>query len=104
MPEALTTCWSVSFVGLMAMLLLLVDHIRITWKQYYGWSAVLVAGGAVVSFANGWTGLMYLHAGVAAWCAWDWWNNGGGDGPQRRLKRWAAGFQGVRRTAPQGAS
>lgn len=42
-------------------------------------------------------------AGVTALCAWQWWNNGGGDGTRRRLKSWARRFQGVRRTAPQGA-
>lgn len=104
MSATLATSWSVSFVALMTMLLLLVDHRRITSKQYYGWAAVLLAGGFVVSFAVGWTGLMYAHAGVAAWCAWVWWNGGGGDGTRRRLKRWAGRFQGVRRTAPQGAS
>ncbi|MGW2725645.1 hypothetical protein [Streptomyces sp. NPDC001492] len=42
-------------------------------------------------------------AAVTAWCAYDWWHKGGGDGTRRRLKRWARRFQGVRRTAPQGA-
>jgi len=42
-------------------------------------------------------------AAVAAWCAYDWWHKGGGDGTRRRLQSWARRFQGVRRTAPQGA-
>ena len=43
-------------------------------------------------------------AGIAAWCAHGWWTGGGGDGTRRRLKSWARRFQGIRRTAPQGAS
>lgn len=42
-------------------------------------------------------------AAVSAWCAYDWWTKGGGDGIRRRLKTWARRFQGVRRTAPSHA-
>lgn len=41
-----------------------------------------------------------LDAAVVAYALWLWWNNGGGDNTRRRLRRWAARFRGVRRTAP----
>jgi hypothetical protein len=45
----------------------------------------------------------YIPAAFTAYFAWRWWTGGGGDDTKRRLKRWASRFQGVRRTAPQGA-
>ncbi|MFJ8727702.1 hypothetical protein [Streptomyces sp. NPDC093269] len=44
-----------------------------------------------------------VHAALAAFSAWMWWHDGGGDGTKRRLKKWASRFQGVRRTAPSHA-
>ncbi|MEZ7005010.1 hypothetical protein [Streptomyces sp. AD55] len=41
-----------------------------------------------------------LNAASGAWCAWDWWNRGGGDGPRRLFRRLTRRFQGIRRTAP----
>jgi hypothetical protein len=45
-----------------------------------------------------------LNAGVTAFALYHWWNNGGGDGTRRRVRRWARTFQGVRRTAPVGGT
>lgn len=99
-----TTSYAVTYAGLMVMLQLLLQHGRITSKQYNGWTAVLATVGCAMSAVIGWTFMVYLNAGVAAWCAWDWWKGGGGDDTKRRLKRWASRFQGVRRTAPAGAA
>jgi hypothetical protein len=38
----------------------------------------------------------------ATYFAWDWWNDGGGDGTKRRLRALRDRFRGVRRTAPAG--
>jgi hypothetical protein len=94
----------ITYIGLIFMLQILLQFRVITSKQYNGWAAVLTAGGGAFSAVNGWTFYVYLHAGIAAWCAWMWWNSGGGDDTKRRLKRWASRFHGVRRTAPAGAS
>jgi len=94
----------ITLAGLGAMFQGLALFGRITWTQAAGWMAVSSAASGVLSAVNGWTGNVYLCTGIAAWMAWLWWNGGGGDGPRRRLKRWARRFQGVRRTAPQGAS
>jgi general stress protein CsbA len=98
-----TTSFAVTCTCLIVMMQLLVQFGRMTSKQYNGWTAVLAAVCCAVSAMVGWTSNVYLTAGVAAWCAWLWWNDGGGDDTKRRLKRWAGRFQGVRRTAPQGA-
>lgn len=45
-------------------------------------------------------GYYAIEAGLFASAAWSWWHRGGGDGTRRRLRRLAARFQGVRRTAP----
>ena len=58
----------------------------------------------VVGFAlDGATSVASAFAALGAINAWGWWHGGGGDGTRRRLKSWARRFQGVRRTAPQGA-
>lgn len=44
-----------------------------------------------------------MNVAVMIWYGMDWWRNGGGDGTKRRLKKVAKKFEGVRRTAPQGA-
>lgn len=54
-------------------------------------AAFAVAGQYVYECAN---------AAMAGWCAYDWWNSGGGDGTRRRLRSWARRFRAVRRTAP----
>ncbi|PWI16044.1 hypothetical protein DI272_19125 [Streptomyces sp. Act143] len=56
--------------------------------------------GAAGHAANGSPAGAAWDAGFAALFAWVWWNRGGGDGPRRRLRRWARKFHGVRRTAP----
>lgn len=43
------------------------------------------------------------NGGIAGLSLYCWWNNGGGDNTKRRLKKWAAKFKPVRRTAPQPA-
>lgn len=79
----------------------------------FGWirRRALCAGVAVgqgVSLVGYVAGGHHLAAGIAAagaaFAAWMWWNEGGGDSTKRRLKRCARRFQGVRRTAPVGAS
>lgn len=44
--------------------------------------------------------LAVVPAACMAWCLYDWWNGGGGDGLKRRLKSWAQSFGGA---APQAA-
>jgi hypothetical protein len=41
-----------------------------------------------------------LSGAICAYCAWGWWNSGGGNGTKRRLRALRRRFQGVRRTAP----
>ena len=77
---------------------------RITVRQYAGWMATTYALSGVLCAVARWTTVLYLDAGGVALFVWLWWNSGGGDDTKRRLKRWARRFQGVRRTAPQGAS
>jgi hypothetical protein len=58
----------------------------------------------VAAFAlDGATAVASAFAALGALNAWGWWHGGGGDGTRRRLRSWARRFQGVRRTAPQGA-
>lgn len=44
--------------------------------------------------------LAVMPAACLAWCLYEWWNGGGGDGLKRRLKSWAQSFGGA---APQTA-
>ena len=44
-----------------------------------------------------------FNGGIAGLSLYHWWNNGGGGNIKRRLKKWAAKFKQVRRTAPQPA-
>ena len=62
--------------------------------------AFLAMVGAVL---DGSTWLSLFWAAASAFHGWLWWNGGGGDDTKRRLRRWGRRFQGVRRTAPQGA-
>jgi hypothetical protein len=100
----LTASLIISFTCLGAVLNLLFVAGRMPTRLYAGWMAVIYVIGGVVCAVVGWTTVLYLDAGCVALFVWLWWNSGGGDGPRRRLKRWARRFQGVRRTAPQGAS
>jgi hypothetical protein len=77
---------------------------RLTERQYAGGMVVSHIAAGVLCAAARWTTNLYLVAGGTALFTWIWWNSRGGDGTRRRLKRWAGRFQGVRRTAPQGAS
>lgn len=76
---------------------------RISWYRASG----IVALGSVPVIAayalDGQTAVASFFAAMGALNAWIWWKGGGGDGTRRRLKSWARRFQGVRRTAPQGA-
>ncbi|MCZ1012175.1 hypothetical protein [Streptomyces lydicus] len=45
-----------------------------------------------------------FSAGFAAFTGWLWWMGGGGDEIKRGLRLWAGRFQGIRRTAPVGAT
>ena len=99
-----TTMLVVSFGCAITVITLLVAAQRITVRQYAGWMAVAYLPVSVLSAVNGWRSILYLCAGATALFVWLWWHSGGGDGTKRRLKRWAVRFQGVRRTAPQGAS
>ena len=76
---------------------------RITTRRYAGVMAVAYTVAGAVCAAVGWDSNAYLIAAFTAVFVWVWWNNGGGDGTWRRLKSWAARFQGVRRTAPSHA-
>ncbi len=87
----------------MAVTSLLQMSRRIPVRRYAGTMAILNALAGVLCAVNGWTSNVYLMAAATALFAWLWWHSGGGDGTRRRLKSWAGRFQGVRRTAPQGA-
>ncbi len=93
----------ITYACLITLVNLLLLSGRISNKTASGWMALLATGGGIGSALAGWTSNVYLHAVFAAWMAWAWWHSGGGDGTRRRLKSWARRFQGVRRTAPQGA-
>lgn len=41
-----------------------------------------------------------IDAAFWAYCAWKWWNSGGGDDTKRRLRKLNEKFTPVRRTAP----
>jgi hypothetical protein len=100
----LTTSLIITFGCLSTVVSLLFLAGRITVRQYAGWIAVTYVIPTVLCIVAGWTTVLYLDAGCLALFVWLWWNSGGGDGPRRRWKRWVRRFQGVRRTAPQGAS
>ncbi|AIV35561.1 hypothetical protein [Streptomyces sp. CCM_MD2014] len=72
--------------------------------QCYGIGA-LACGLAVIAavlldLPGHWTA---LNSAACAWATWHWWNGGGGNNTRRRLRRLAARFTGVRRTAPMTA-
>jgi hypothetical protein len=95
----LVTAFGCLVVG---MILLLLAG-RITQRQFAGWMTIGYIAAGVLSAVNGWTSTLYMTAAGAALFGWLWWHSGGGDGTRRRLKSWARRFEGVRRTAPQGA-
>ena len=99
----LTTTLIITYATLITLVNLLLLAGRISRKTASGWMTVLCTGGGIGCAIAGWTSNVYLHAALGAWSAWSWWHGGGGDGTRRRLKSWARRFQGVRRTAPQGA-
>ncbi|MFJ7023186.1 hypothetical protein ACIQUW_32970 [Streptomyces sp. NPDC101117] len=97
------TVFAISYALLNAIMLILADTRRITSQQYFAYGAVSSTVLGVVGAFLGWTVAVYIAAAAAALSAWSWWNGGGGDDTKRRLKSWARRFQGVRRSAPQGA-
>lgn len=97
------TIFAVSYALLNSVMLILADRKRITSQQYNAYGAISSTVMGVVGAFLGWTVVVYIAAVAAALSAWSWWNGGGGDDTKRRLRSWARRFQGVRRTAPQGA-
>ncbi|MGA5340465.1 hypothetical protein ACPCK3_15080 [Streptomyces griseoincarnatus] len=88
--------------GLLIVLAALIAGVLDWFPRHWcdGLSAIGWALLAVDAFRRGYdlSGLVFT-----AFCAWDlhrWWHGGGGDGTGCRLRRLAARFQGVRRTAP----
>jgi membrane protein implicated in regulation of membrane protease activity len=76
---------------------------RLTKTQANGLIALGCIPAVAAAALGGATTVASVFAAMGAVNAWLWWNGGGGDGTRRRLRRWARRFQGVRRTAPQGA-
>ncbi|MGV2914664.1 hypothetical protein [Streptomyces alfalfae] len=76
---------------------------RIRETPAYGMCAAGCLIVVVADAIGGPTPLTSVWAAGAAYHGWQWWNSGGGDDTKRRMKRWGRRFQGVRRTAPQGA-
>ncbi|MGW0948491.1 hypothetical protein ACWD4O_38875 [Streptomyces sp. NPDC002623] len=99
----LTNLLVAAYGVLMAVTTLLGLTQRIPVRQYAATMAILNALAGVLSAVSGWTSNVYIMAAATALFAWLWWHSGGGDGTRRRLRSWAGRFQGVRRTAPQGA-
>ncbi|QES45217.1 hypothetical protein DEJ49_33295 [Streptomyces venezuelae] len=77
---------------------------RLARHQCYGVFALANALSALQNIREGSYGWAVFSAAISAACAYAWWHGGGGDGTKRRLRRLARRFQGVRRTAPVGAS
>jgi hypothetical protein len=98
-----TTTLLITHGSLLTLVNLLLLTGRISHKTACGWITVLMTGSGIGSAIAGWTTNVYISAVVAALMGWEWWNSGGGDDTKRRLKSLARRFQGVRRTAPQGA-
>jgi hypothetical protein len=86
--------WSAVLAGLFG---------RLTRPQVSGIVALGCIPSIVAFVLDGATVVASVFAALGAINAWGWWNGGGGDGTRRRLRKWARRFQGVRRTAPQGA-
>ncbi|MGA5670026.1 hypothetical protein ACPCTG_31665 [Streptomyces pseudogriseolus] len=99
----MATILVITLGSLLTLINLLLLAGRISHKTACGWITVLMTGSGIGSAIAGWTTNVYISAAGAALMGWEWWNSGGGDGTRRRLKSWASRFQGVRRTAPQGA-
>lgn len=76
---------------------------RMPPTRYNAIAAVLHAVFTIFCAVQDWHVAASIGASSTALSAWLWWHGGGGDGTRRRLKSWARRFQGVRRTAPQGA-
>jgi len=76
---------------------------RISVVLHNGLMAAVNALCTLVSVYLDWTLTSFMAAASTAMYGWLWWKGGGGDGTRRRLRSWARRFQGVRRTAPQGA-
>ncbi len=77
---------------------------RISGHTFHGWCAIANGINLVACVVLDFPATALINAAAFALAAWMWWNGGGGDGTKRRLRRWAARFQGVRRTAPAAAS
>ncbi|MEZ7007859.1 hypothetical protein [Streptomyces sp. AD55] len=76
---------------------------RIPAVRHYGLMAVANGMCVLVAVFYAWTSTSLIAAVATAIFGWLWWRNGGGDSTRRRFRTWAAGFQGVRRTAPSHA-
>ncbi|MDI6521698.1 hypothetical protein QMA61_36600 [Streptomyces coelicoflavus] len=76
---------------------------RVSASHYWGIMTLVQVPQFTLGFLTGNTVMASISAGGAACFAWMWWNGGGGDGTKRRARKWARRFQGVRRTAPEGA-
>jgi hypothetical protein len=77
---------------------------KISDRSLYGWFAVGNGLNLTACVSFGWYSAGSISAAASALSAWMWWHSGGGDGTKRRMRQWAAKFQGVRRTAPAAAS
>jgi hypothetical protein len=63
------------------------------------WTLANVIGVAAFALAGQYV-YEVVNAAIAGWCAYDWWNSGGGAGTRRRLKSWSRRFRPTRRTTP----
>lgn len=99
----LTWLFIVSYAAAIALSTCSLITGRMTPTRHNAVSAVLHAVFTVFCAVQDWHVASSIGAASTALSAWSWWHGGGGDGTRRRLKSWARRFQGVRRTAPQGA-
>lgn len=72
-----------------------------TWYALLATAAAFNTLDAINTNAPVWAA---ADAALTAYWIHRWWNNGGGDGTRRRLRDLRRRFEGVRRTAPQGAA
>jgi hypothetical protein len=76
---------------------------RLAMRHLYAFltGAAIVWG--VRGAREGDTAATVIDAALAAFYAWRWWKNGGGDDTKRRLRSLGRRFSPVRRTAPSAA-
>lgn len=88
--------WWVFFVGGFALLGVATrmhqyEDTKLSMRGYlYSASAFVCFGMASALYRNVFA--MSWNAGFLAWCLWQWWNGGGGDGLKRRLKKLSSSF------------